>query len=201
MEHIQPLFEIDYVKLISVLCIIIIGLNYLIPVLQNFFCNILGIETKFQKEKKEQKILLEKTVNKLNDLTKEHEVSEEQLDEKLEHFYEPYRKRSIEIQEEFKRSIDIMHEKDDRRDLQIEALMFGTKELLGDKIDQKYDKYVQLQGIPSDEVDEFNSIYEAYSRLKGNHNREKKYNYVNDNLPVIPVTTLYGSNNIKKEEE
>lgn len=200
MEHIQPLFEIDYVKLISVLCIIIIGLNYLIPVLQNFFCNILGIETKFQKEKKEQKILLEKTVNKLNDLTKEHEVSEEQLDEKLENFYEPYRKRSIEIQEEFKRSIDIMHEKDDRRDLQIEALMFGTKELLGDKIDQKYDKYVQLQGIPSDEVDEFNSIYEAYSRLKGNHNREKKYNYVNDNLPVIPVTTLYGSNNIKKEE-
>lgn len=201
MEHIQPLFEIDYVKLISVLCIIIIGLNYLIPVLQNFFCNILGIETKFQKEKKEQKILLEKTVNKLNDLTKEHEVSEEQLDEKLENFYEPYRKRSIEIQEEFKRSIDIMHEKDDRRDLQIEALMFGTKELLGDKIDQKYDKYVQLQGIPSDEVDEFNSIYEAYNRLKGNHNREKKYNYVNDNLPVIPVTTLYGSNNIKKEEE
>ena len=200
MEHIQPLFEIDYVKLISVLCIIIIELNYLIPVLQNFFCNILGIETKFQKEKKEQKILLEKTVNKLNDLTKEHEVSEEQLDEKLENFYEPYRKRSIEIQEEFKRSIDIMHEKDDRRDLQIEALMFGTKELLGDKIDQKYDKYVQLQGIPSDEVDEFNSIYEAYSRLKGNHNREKKYNYVNDNLPVIPVTTLYGSNNIKKEE-
>lgn len=200
MEHIQPLFEIDYVKLISVLCIIIIGLNYLIPVLQNFFCNILGIETKFQKEKKEQKILLEKTVNKLNDLTKEHEVSEEQLDEKLENFYEPYRKRSIEIQEEFKRSIDIMHEKDDRRDLQIEALMFGTKELLGDKIDQKYDKYVQLQGIPSDEVDEFNSIYEAYSRLNGNHNREKKYNYVNDNLPVIPVTTLYGSNNIKKEE-
>ena len=200
MEHIQPLFEIDYVKLISVLCIIIIELNYLIPVLQNFFCNILGIETKFQKEKKEQKILLEKTVNKLNDLTKEHEDSEEQLDEKLENFYEPYRKRSIEIQEEFKRSIDIMHEKDDRRDLQIEALMFGTKELLGDKIDQKYDKYVQLQGIPSDEVDEFNSIYEAYSRLKGNHNREKKYNYVNDNLPVIPVTTLYGSNNIKKEE-
>ena len=200
MEHIQPLFEIDYVKLISVLCIIIIGLNYLIPVLQNFFCNILGIETKFQKEKKEQKILLKKTVNKLNDLTKEHEVSEEQLDEKLENFYGPYRKRSIEIQEEFKRSIDIMHEKDDRRDLQIEALMFGTKELLGDKIDQKYDKYVQLQGIPSDEVDEFNSIYEAYSRLKGNHNREKKYNYVNDNLPVIPVTTLYGSNNIKKEE-
>lgn len=201
MEHIQPLFEIDYVKLISVLCVIIIGLNYLIPVLQNFFCNILGIETKFQKEKKEQKILLEETVQKLNELTKEHETSERELDDKLEEFYEPYRERSIEIQEEFKQSIDSMHKKDDRRDLQIEALMFGTKELLGDKIDQKYDKYIKLQGIPSDEVDEFNSIYEAYRKLKGNHNREKKYNYVNDNLPVIPVTTLYTSNNVNQEDK
>lgn len=201
MEHIQPLFEIDYVKLISVLCVIIIGLNYLIPVLQNFFCNILGIETKFQKEKKEQKILLEETVQKLNELTKEHETSERELDDKLEKFYEPYRERSIEIQEEFKQSIDSMHKKDDRRDLQIEALMFGTKELLGDKIDQKYDKYIKLQGIPSDEVDEFNSIYEAYGKLKGNHNREKKYNYVNDNLLVIPVTTLYTSNNVNQGDE
>lgn len=201
MEHIQPLFEIDYVKLISVLCVIIIGLNYLIPVLQNFFCNILGIETKFQKEKKEQKILLEETVQKLNELTKEHETSERELDDKLEEFYEPYRERSIEIQEEFKQSIDSMHKKDDRRDLQIEALMFGTKELLGIEIDQKYDKYIKLQGILSDEVDEFNSIYEAYRKLKGNHNREKKYNYVNDNLPVIPVTTLYTSNNVNQEEK
>ena len=201
MEHIQPLFEIDYVKLISVLCVIIIGLNYLIPVLQNFFCNILGIETKFQKEKKEQKILLEETVKKLNELTKEHETSERELDDKLEEFYDPYRERSIDIQEEFKQSIDSMHKKDDRRDLQIEALMFGTKELLGIEIDQKYDKFIKIQGILSDEVDEFNSIYEAYRKLKGNHNREKKYNYVNDNLPVIPVTTLYTSNNVNQEDK
>ena len=94
-----------------------------------------------------------------------------------------------------------MHKKDDRRDLQIEALMFGTKELLGIEIDQKYDKFIKIQGILSDEVDEFNSIYEAYRKLKGNHNREKKYNYVNDNLPVIPVTTLYTSNNVNQEDK
>ena len=47
--------------------------------------------------------------------------------------------------------------------------------------------------IPSDEVDEFNSVYEAYRKLKGNHNREKKYNYVTNNLPIIPVTTLYNN--------
>ena len=197
MDAIRPLIEIDYVKLITQLCLIIIGLNYFIPICKNLFCKILGIETKFQREKKEQKILLEETVEKVTELNNKFNKAENNTDnlfnDKMIDFYTPYREQSIRIQKDLKESIEYLAKSDSTRSKQIESLMTGTKELLGDKIDQKYEKYIRLGGIPSDEVDEFNSVYDAYRGLMGNHNREKKYNYVTDNLPIIPVTTLYKS--------
>lgn len=97
------------------------------------------------------------------------------------------------IQEDLKNSIELLTKSDISRSSQIESLMVGTKELLGDKIDQKYTKYIRLNGIPSDEIDEFNSVYDAYRGLHGNHNREKKYEYVMNNLQILPVETLYNS--------
>ena len=44
MDAIRPIMEIDYVKLITQLCLIIIGLNYFIPICKNLFCKVLGIE-------------------------------------------------------------------------------------------------------------------------------------------------------------
>ena len=99
----------------------------------------------------------------------------------------------MDIQKDLKDSIELLTKADVDRSSQIESLMVGTKELLGDTIDQKYEKYIHLGGIPSDEVDEFNSVYDAYRGLKGNHNREKKYEYVMNNLPIMPVTTLYNT--------
>lgn len=197
MDAIRPLIEIDYVKLTTQLCLIIIGLNYFIPICKNLFCKILGIETKFQREKKEQKILLEETVEKVTELNNKFNKAANNTDnlfnDKMIDFYTPYREQSIRIQKDLKESIEYLAKSDSTRSEQIESLMTGTKELLGDKIDQKYEKYIRLGGIPSDEVDEFNSVYDAYRGLMGNHNREKKYNYVTDNLPIIPVTTLYKS--------
>lgn len=197
MENIMPIMEIDYVKLITQLCLIIIGLNYFIPICKNFFCKILGIETKFQREKREQKILLQETVDKVTELSdKFYEASnnnDKLFEEKLVKFYTPYRKQSMGIQEDLKNSIELLTKADISRSSQIESLMVGTKELLGDKIDQKYTKYIRLNGIPSDEIDEFNSVYDAYRGLHGNHNREKKYEYVMNNLQILPVETLYNS--------
>ena len=197
MDAIRPIMEIDYVKLITQLCLIIIGLNYFIPICKNLFCKVLGIETKFQREKKEQKILLQETVDKVTELSNKFNEASNNTDnlfeDKLVKFYTPYREQSIGIQKDLKESIDFLAKSDSTRSTQIESLMVGTKELLGDKIDQKYEKYIRLNGIPSDEVDEFNSVYEAYRGLNGNHNREKKYEYVMNNLPIIPVTTLYNT--------
>ena len=177
--------------------LIIIGLNYFIPICKNLFCKVLGIETKFQREKKEQKILLQETIDKVTELsTKFNDASnntDHLFEEKLVKFYTPYREQSMDIQKDLKDSIELLTKADVARSEQIESVMVGIKELLGDTIDQKYEKYIRLGGIPSDEVDEFNSVFSAYEKVNGNHNRKKKYDYVMDNLPIIPVTTLYNT--------
>lgn len=197
MGAIRPIMEIDYVKLITQLCLIIIGLNYFIPICKNLFCKVLGIETKFQREKKEQKILLQETIDKVTELsTKFNDASnntDRLFEEKLVKFYTPYREQSMDIQKDLKDSIELLTKADITRSEQIESVMVGIKELLGDTIDQKYEKYIRLGGIPSDEVDEFNSVFSAYEKVNGNHNRKKKYDYVMNNLPIIPVTTLYNT--------
>lgn len=197
MDAIRPIMEIDYVKLITQLCLIIIGLNYFIPICKNLFCKVLGIETKFQREKREQKILLQETIDKVTELSDRFNDassnSDNLFEEKLVKFYTPYREQSMDIQKDLKDSIELLTKADVARSEQIESVMVGIKELLGDTIDQKYEKYIRLGGIPSDEVDEFNSVFSAYEKVKGNHNRKKKYDYVMDNLLIIPVTTLYNT--------
>lgn len=197
MDAIRPIMEIDYVKLITQLCLIIIGLNYFIPICKNLFCKVLGIETKFQREKREQKILLQETIDKVTELSDRFNDassnSDNLFEEKLVKFYIPYREQSMDIQKDLKDSIELLTKADITRSEQIESVMVGIKELLGDTIDQKYEKYIRLGGIPSDDVDEFNSVFSAYEKVNGNHNRKKKYDYVMDNLPIIPVTTLYNT--------
>ena len=197
MDAIRPIMEIDYVKLITQLCLIIIGLNYFIPICKNLFCKVLGIETKFQREKREQKILLQETIDKVTELSDRFNDASNNTDhlfeEKLVKFYTPYREQSMDIQKDLKDSIELLTKSDITRSEQIESVMVGIKELLGDTIDQKYEKYIRLGGIPSDDVDEFNSVFSAYEKVNGNHHRKKKYDYVMDNLPIIPVTTLYNT--------
>lgn len=169
MDAIRPIMEIDYVKLITQLCLIIIGLNYFIPICKNLFCKVLGIETKFQREKKEQKILLQETIDKVTELsTKFNDASnntDRLFEEKLVKFYTPYREQSMDIQKDLKDSIELLTKADITRSEQIESVMVGIKELLGDTIDQKYEKYIRLGGIPSDEVDEFNSVFPHTKKL------------------------------------
>ncbi len=90
------------------------------------------------------------------------------------------RAQSFEIQKQ-------LNERSADRDQKIQALMTGSMELLGDKIDQRFSRYVALDGIPENEVDEFNGLYAAYKGLGGNHKREEKYKYVRDHMKIIPV--------------
>lgn len=90
------------------------------------------------------------------------------------------REQSREIQRQ-------LNERSDDRDKKIEALMLGNMELLGDKIDQRFSRYVALDGIPENEVEEFDGIFSAYKALNGNHKREEKYKYVKNHMKVIPV--------------
>lgn len=100
-----------------------------------------------------------------------------------------YRDKSREIRSRMDDKIQMVIDANADRDNLIKAIAEGNKELLGDKIDQKFEKYVKLDGIPSNEVDEFNSLCRAYFALNGNHNRKNKYEHVKKRMKVIPVET------------
>lgn len=75
------------------------------------------------------------------------------------------------------------------RDRQIASLMLANKELLAEKINDKYKFYISINGIPEDEVDEFTNLHTAYKGCGGNHSGDAKYEYVMEHLQVIPVET------------
>ena len=92
------------------------------------------------------------------------------------------RQQSIEIQRELTESIS-------ERDLRIDALVVANKEMLAEKINEKYKYYIGLGGIPEDEYDEFVSMHKAYNGLGGNHHGDAKFKYCIEHLPIIPVET------------
>lgn len=172
--------------------------------------SIFGIEFKKDRERREEHELLVKTSNNLIALQSKHDKDEKDLKKCLLSFIDETRKENAQlraainkqeennlvyrevsrgIREDLANSVKALADSQKDRDAQIEALMCGSKELLGSTIDQLYSKYVALEGIPESEVDEFNDIFAAYKQLKGNHRRDAKYLYVKEHLPVLPVET------------
>ena len=104
------------------------------------------------------------------------------------------RAQSFEIQKELTDSqqkladsITSILKADETRDSQIASLVAANREVLADRINQKYKQYISLRGIPEDEVDEFTNLHVAYKGVGGNHSGDAKYEYVMMHLPIIPV--------------
>lgn len=74
-------------------------------------------------------------------------------------------------------------------DKQIDSLMVAQREVLADKINDKYKYYISIKGIPEDEVEEFTNLHTAYKGVGGNHSGDAKYEYCMNHLSVIPVET------------
>ena len=209
METVQNLIHYNWFGVVLALISAMVAFKFLSD-LFGWFVIKFGLETKSMREKRESRELLKTTAENLASLQCRHTQDEKEFRESLNDYIEESRadrkalhnemkqysqnrvadrQQSLQIQSELKDSIKEMAKAQEDRDNQIAALMEGSKELLGDKIDQRYDKYISLGGIPQNEVDEFDSIYEAYRGLKGNHGRKTKYEYVKNNLPVLPVKT------------
>ena len=171
---------------------------------------IFGIEFKKDREKREAYELLlatnalaNKTAENLDKLQNRHTNDEEIFRNNLNTYIEESRKdrkalhdemtqysenrvsdrqQSIAIQKELKDSIA-------SREIQIESLVIANKEMLAEKINEKYKYYIGINGIPEDEYDEFVSLHSAYKGLGGNHHGDAKFQYCMDHLPIIPVET------------
>ena len=62
---------------------------------------------------------------------------------------------------------------EDRR--KINSLITAQKEMLAEKINEKYKYYLSIKGIPEDEYDEFVSLHTAYKGVGGNHHGDAKF--------------------------
>lgn len=153
------------------------------------------IETKAMRQKREDHELLVATANGLQDL---YEDKEEAL-KKIHNDNTIWKEHSIKVQEiyddrfkkldEVKERTEEFIKNEKEKKQQINSLTLALKELLAAKINEKYKYYISIEGIPEDEVDEFTSLHFAYKGCGGNHHGDAKYNYVINNLPVIPVKT------------
>ena len=209
MEKIENLIQYNWFVVVSAIVVAMLAFKFLSDLFE-WFVKKFGIETKSMREKRENKELLKTTVENLaalqtkhttdeatlrkslNDYMKESREDRKELHEEMKKYSTNRiadRKQSFQIQKELSDSIKEIAKGQSERDKHIVALMEGSKELLGDTIDQRYDKYIALKGIPQNEVDEFDAIYDAYRGLNGNHGRQTKYEYVKEHLPVLPVKT------------
>lgn len=209
MDALQDLIQYNWFIVVSAIITAMLAFKFLSDLFE-WFIKKFGIETKSMREKRENKELLKTTAENLAALQTKHTTDEETFRKNLNDYIEESRedrkalhaemkqysenriadrKQSFQIQKELTDSIKEIVNGQSDRDKQISALMEGSKELLGDTIDQRYNKYIELDGIPQNEVDEFDAIYNAYRGLKGNHGRETKYKYVKEHLQVLPVKT------------
>lgn len=106
------------------------------------------------------------------------------------------REQSFEIQKKLTESMGKLAEAIGRieefnsvKEKQLDNLIESQKEILAEKINEKYKYYLSIDGIPEDEYDEFVSLHEAYKSTGGNHHGDAKFNYCIKHLKVIPVIT------------
>ena len=210
MEELKQLAQIDWWYVIIVVILVLVCIKFVWSLFDWLFVEKLGIETKKMKqrrlEREELKAtteLAKTTAENLDKLEKRHTKDEDEFRNNLNNYMEESRKdrkalhnemtnynnnrindrkQSLQIQKELKDSIAA-------RDIQINALVEANKEMMAEKINEKYKYYISIKGIPEDEYDEFVSLHSAYNGVGGNHHGDAKFQYCIEHLPIIPVKT------------
>lgn len=192
MNDLEKLAEIDWWYVFIAVVLLLLGIKLIWSLVDWFLFDKLKIETGKMKRQREDRELLiattelaKTTAENLEKLQERHSHDEEEFRNNLNNYIEESREDRKSLHSEMSK----FAEGQESRDKQIEALMCGSKELLGSTIDQLYSKYIELDGVPESEIDEFDDIFHAYKKLNGNHRRDAKYNYVKNHLRVIPVET------------
>ena len=216
MSEIIELTNVDFSSIFISVFIILVGIKAIVSLFE-WVINKLGLETKWMRKRREERELLIQTSQNLADLRNQHNhdveesnTHDENIKEELSAFMEEIklsivktqseikqftenrindRKQSLEIQKELTDSIKSIAEYNSTKDKQIDNLMAAQREVLADKINEKYKYYISIKGIPEDEVDEFTNLHTAYKDVGGNHSGDAKYEYCMNHLSVIPVET------------
>lgn len=216
MDEINQLLSIDFKTWIVALFVILVAVKAVAELFE-WFVNKIGLETGSMRRKREDRELLSSLSDNIKTLTEKHnqdvstlmnrdieienelrqsvqeiKLSSKETQEKIHEFTENRihdRQQSLEIQRQLLDCINKITSDGEKQDEQLQNIIDSQRELLGDKINHRYKRYLSLGGIPEDEVDEFINIHLRYKACGGNHNGDMKFEYVMEHLPVIPVET------------
>ncbi len=216
MSEIIELTKINFSSVFIAVFVILFGIKAIVSLFE-WIINKLGLETKWIKKQREEHELLIQTSQSLAELKEKHnhDVEEsnshdENIKAELQSFMSDMkesitntqneikqfaenrvhdREQSLQIQKELTNSIKEIVATNSSKDLQIDNLMAAQREVIADKINEKYKYYISIKGIPEDEVSEFTNLHTAYKGVGGNHSGDAKYEYCINHLPVIPVET------------
>ena len=210
MNDLKQVIQIDWWYVVIALCLLLVCVKLIWTLCEWLFVEKLGIETKKARQRREDRELLKETselakttAKNLNELQKRHCKDEEEFRNNLNNYMEESRKDRKALHDEMikfgenrvsdrKQSLEIQKELKDSisdRDGQVISLIVANKEMLAEKINEKYKYYISINGIPEDEYDEFVSLHNAYNGVGGNHHGDAKFQYCIDHLPIIPVKT------------
>ena len=209
MGELKQLAQIDWWYIFIVIILALVCVKFVWS-LGEWFVNKIGLETKKTRqrrlEREELKAtteLAKTTAQNLDKLQKRCIKDEDEFKDSLNSYMDESRKdrkvlhdemtrysdnrvndrkQSLQIQKELKDSISA-------RDVQIQSLIIANKEMLAEKINEKYKYYISIKEIPEDEYDEFVSLHSAYNGVGGNHHGDAKFQYCIEHLPIIPVET------------
>lgn len=159
-----------------------------ITVVEWFFKK-MGLEFKWMRKKEEEKNLL----TQMSDRVKVLEEQRKQDVWQSQQFGETMQGEITKITtilDEMGDSIESINTKLNKIQQGLDNAQAGVRETLVDKINYRFKTYVNLGGIPVDEIDEFNRMYETYAANGGNSTGKTKYDYCVKHLPIIPSQTV-----------
>lgn len=127
-----------------------------------------------------------------------YEKAQESLKEiqTMKNNYAGYREQSLEIQRQITSSLNSLDEKTKNVTVaseQLNAVILGVRnaliEILNDRLTQKCNFYTHSKGIPEDEIEDFQRMFDVYKAIGGNHGLEVRFNKTKNELPIIPYKT------------
>lgn len=203
MDDLKQLTQIDWWYIFIAICFLLLCIKTVWSLFDWLFCEKLGIETKKMKQRRQESELLKVTAEGLNALKQKHDKDELELKNSLISFIEETRstikfqdesnrehwEESKRIRQELANTIKGLADNNQKKEEQIESLIIANKEMLAEKINEKYKYYISINGIPEDEYDEFVSMHDAYKGVGGNSHGDAKFKYCIEHLRVIPVET------------
>ena len=210
VEILEQLPQIDWWYVLIALFIALIAIKAVWSGFDWLIFGKLGIETRKMKQRrleseqlKATTELAKQTATNLEKLRQTHIKDETEFRKNLNDYMQESREDRKALHEEMKvysnnrindrkQSLEIQKELNDSiaaRDVQIGALIVAEKELLAEKINEKYKYYISIEGIPEDEYDEFVSLHAAYKGVGGNSHGDAKFEYCMEHLPILPVDT------------